>query len=51
MDPELLEEAIQVESRKSKVERIKAIIVAHLYGMPAKMEEIMEWRKVWDSCY
>ena len=42
MDPELLEEAIQVESRKSKVERIKAIVVAHLYGMPARMKEIME---------
>ncbi len=41
MDPELLEKAIQVESRKSKVERIKAIVVAHLYGMPAKMKEIM----------
>jgi dTDP-4-amino-4,6-dideoxygalactose transaminase len=41
MDPELLEKAIQVESQKSKVERIKAIVVAHLYGMPAKMTEIM----------
>ncbi len=41
MDPKLLEQAIQVESRKSKVERIKAIVVAHLYGMPAKMNEIM----------
>ncbi|MRR36461.1 pyridoxal phosphate-dependent aminotransferase [bacterium] len=42
MDPELLEEAIQVERRKSNVERIKAIVVAHLYGMPARMKEIME---------
>jgi len=33
MDPELLEKAIQAE-------RSKAIIVAHLYGMPAKMDEI-----------
>lgn len=41
MDPELLEEAIQVESQKSKVERIRAIVVAHLYGMPARMKEIM----------
>jgi dTDP-4-amino-4,6-dideoxygalactose transaminase len=41
MDPDLLEKAIQGESRKSKVTRIKAIVVAHLYGMPAKMNEIM----------
>jgi dTDP-4-amino-4,6-dideoxygalactose transaminase len=41
MDPELLEEAIQGERRKEKGESIKAIIVAHLYGMPAKMREIM----------
>lgn len=38
MDPELLEKAIIEERRKSK--SIKAIIVAHLYGMPAKMNEI-----------
>jgi dTDP-4-amino-4,6-dideoxygalactose transaminase len=41
MDPELLEEAIQAERRKDQGERIKAIVVAHLYGMPAKMKEIM----------
>jgi dTDP-4-amino-4,6-dideoxygalactose transaminase len=41
MDPELLEEAIQGERRKEKGESIKAIIVAHLYGMPTKMREIM----------
>ena len=41
MDPELLEEAIQGERRKAKGESVKAIIVAHLYGMPAKMREIM----------
>ena len=41
MDPELLEEAIQGERRKAKGESIKAIVVAHLYGMPAKMKEIM----------
>ncbi|MDF1559907.1 MAG: DegT/DnrJ/EryC1/StrS family aminotransferase [Bacteroidales bacterium] len=29
-------------SEGRKVERIKAIIVAHLYGMPARMKEIME---------
>ena len=46
MDPELLEEAIQ--GRKSKGRKVKgeeqmpkAIVVAHLYGMPAKMREIM----------
>ena len=41
MDPELLEEAIQGERQKAKGESIKAIVVAHLYGMPAKMREIM----------
>ena len=49
MDPELLEEAIlslKSESLKSKGQsgdgRLpKAIVVAHLYGMPAKMREIM----------
>ncbi len=48
MDPELLEEAIEGlkvgRSEGLKVregELPKAIIVAHLYGMPAKMKEIM----------
>ena len=46
MDPELLEEAIlKVKGERLKVKgeegQIKAIIVAHLYGMPAKMREIM----------
>jgi len=41
MDPELLEEAIQIANRKSQIANIKAIIVAHLYGMPARMKEIM----------
>ena len=52
MDPELLEEAIKgLKVRESpssakasegrKVERIKAIVVAPRYGMPAKMKEIM----------
>jgi dTDP-4-amino-4,6-dideoxygalactose transaminase len=39
MDPNVLEDAIK--SRKNKGKRIKAIIPVHLYGMPAKMEEIM----------
>ena len=40
MDPELLEKAIKERIRKGK--RPKAIIVVHLYGMPAKMDEITE---------
>jgi dTDP-4-amino-4,6-dideoxygalactose transaminase len=40
MDPELLEEAIK--DRMSKDKKPKAIIPVHLYGMPARMEEIME---------
>ncbi|MFM7194659.1 MAG: DegT/DnrJ/EryC1/StrS family aminotransferase [Bacteroidota bacterium] len=40
MDPVLLAEAI--EGRKAKTGRVpKAIIVVHLYGMPARMDEIM----------
>jgi len=48
MDPELLEKAIKDKRQKGKDKRqkekdksIKAIIVVHLYGMPAKMDEIM----------
>lgn len=39
MSPEFLEVAIR--DRLSKGRKPKAIIVVHLYGMPAKMEEIM----------
>ena len=39
MDPLLLETAIQDQS--SKGNKIAAIIVVHLYGMPAKMNEIL----------
>ena len=39
MDPVLLEEAIQDRLHKTG-KRPKAIITVHLYGMPAKMEEI-----------
>jgi len=42
MDPELLEEALKIANRKSQIANLKAIVVAHLYGMPAKMKEIME---------
>ncbi len=38
MDPELLETAIIAETKKGK--KPKAIVVVHLYGMPAKMDEI-----------
>jgi dTDP-4-amino-4,6-dideoxygalactose transaminase len=41
MDPELLEAAIN--DRKEKTGKFpKAIILVHLYGMPAKIEELME---------
>lgn len=39
MDPALLEEAIKDGINRSK--KAKAIIPVHLYGMPAKMDEIM----------
>jgi dTDP-4-amino-4,6-dideoxygalactose transaminase len=40
MSPELLETAIK--DRISKGKKPKAIIIVHLYGMPAKMDAIME---------
>ena len=40
MSPDLLETAIQDRLRKGK--KPKAIIVVHLYGMPAEMDRIME---------
>ncbi len=40
MDPDLLEEAIVERTKKAR--KPKAIIVVHLYGMPAKMDRIME---------
>lgn len=40
MCPQMLEEAIK--DRTSKGKKPKAIIPVHLYGMPAKMPEIME---------
>jgi len=36
MDPDLLEKAL-----KERGDRVKAILVVHLYGMPAKMERIL----------
>jgi len=46
IDPELLEEAIK--DRISKGKKPKAIIVVHLYGMPAKMDEILSIAKLYD---
>ena len=40
MDPDLLEQAIN--DRRQKGKSVKAIIVVHLYGMPANMDRIME---------
>jgi len=40
MDPGILEDAIK--KLKVKRKKIKAIIPVHLYGMPAKMKEILE---------
>jgi dTDP-4-amino-4,6-dideoxygalactose transaminase len=40
MDPELLE--IAIKDRLKKGQKPKAIILVHLYGMPAKINEILE---------
>lgn len=47
MDPVLLEEAIKDRLRKTG-KLPKAIIPVHLYGMPAKMDEIMEIARRYD---
>ena len=47
MDPELLDSAIADRVEKTG-RRPKAIIPVHLYGMPAKMDEIMEVARKWD---
>jgi len=46
MDPELLEQAIKTELIKGK--KPTAIIVVHLYGMPAKMDKIMKIAQQYD---
>jgi dTDP-4-amino-4,6-dideoxygalactose transaminase len=46
MSPDLLEEAIV--DRLSKGKKPKAIIVVHLYGMPAKIDEIFSIAKIYD---
>jgi dTDP-4-amino-4,6-dideoxygalactose transaminase len=40
MSPELLE--IAIKDRLAKGKKPKAIIIVHLYGMPARMKELME---------
>ena len=48
MDPVLLEEAIK--ERLEKTGKLpKAIIPVHLYGMPGKMDEVMEVANVTES--
>ncbi len=39
IDPDLLEERLELAIRKN--ERIKAVIITHLYGMPAQMDRIV----------
>lgn len=46
MDPQALKTAI--EDRIGKGKKAKAIIVVHLYGMPAQMEEIMAIARQYD---
>jgi dTDP-4-amino-4,6-dideoxygalactose transaminase len=46
MSPEYLQEAIQDRIKKGK--KPKAIIVVHLYGMPARMDEIMAIARRYD---
>ncbi len=46
MSPKFLEEAII--DRLSKDKKPKAILLVHLYGMPAKMQEIMEISEKYD---
>ena len=43
MDPNALEDVLQREMRRSTVrERVKAVVVVHLYGHPADMPSILE---------
>lgn len=46
MDPELLEDAIKERRRLGK--NVKAIILVHLYGMPANMAEILSIANKYD---
>jgi dTDP-4-amino-4,6-dideoxygalactose transaminase len=47
MDPVLLEQAI-LDRTKVKGKKPRAIIVVHLYGMPAQMDAIMELSRKYD---
>ncbi len=42
MDPELLEKTIIDRRKINSAQKVKAIIVVHLYGMPANIDRIME---------
>ena len=46
MSPDYLEQAIQDKIKKNK--KPKAVIVVHLYGMPAMMDELLEVCKKYD---
>ena len=41
MCPGALKDALKDLKRKGEIDRVKAILPVHLYGMPAKMDEIM----------
>jgi dTDP-4-amino-4,6-dideoxygalactose transaminase len=47
MDPELLKEAIEDRIKKTG-KKPKAIIVVHLYGMPARIEDIVNIARTYD---
>jgi dTDP-4-amino-4,6-dideoxygalactose transaminase len=48
MDPELLEKAIKERRAQGTGHRVKAIIVVHLYGMPANMQDILKIAEKYD---
>lgn len=48
MDPDLLEKAILERVSQGRKHKIKAIIVVHLYGMPANMQKIMKIASKYD---
>ena len=45
MCPKALEEALSHFKESGQIDKVKAILPVHLYGMPAKMDEIMELAK------
>jgi dTDP-4-amino-4,6-dideoxygalactose transaminase len=48
MDPEALRSALEEFDRQGILQRVKAIIPVHLYGMPARMDEIMAVANFYD---